>query len=42
MDNLELNWTKDEFLAYMLIYASQINQIETEEEKELIQSRFDD
>ena len=42
MDNLKLTWTKDEFMAYMLIYASQINQIETEEEKELIQSRFDD
>ena len=41
MDNLELTWTKDEFMAYMLIYASQINQVETEEEKELIKSRFD-
>ena len=41
MKNLELTWTKDEFLAYLLIYAAQINQIETEEEKELIKSRFD-
>ena len=42
MDNLELTWTKDEFLAYLLIYAAQINQIETEEEQELITSRFND
>ena len=42
MENLELTWTKDEFMAYMLIYAAQINQIETEEEKELIKSRFND
>ena len=41
MEYLELTWTKDEFLAYLLIYAAQINQIETEEEKELIKSRFD-
>ena len=38
---MKLSWTKDEFLAYLLIYAAQINQIETEEEKEFIESRFD-
>jgi len=41
MEDIKLSWTKDEFLAYLLIYAAQINQIETEEEKEFIESRFD-
>ena len=41
MEENNLSWTKDEFLAYLLIYAAQINQIETEEEKEFIESRFD-
>ena len=40
MNDLKLSWTKDEFMAYLLIYAAQINQIETEEEKEFIESRF--
>ena len=40
MEDIKLSWTKDEFLAYLLIYAAQINQIETEEEKEFIESRF--
>ena len=41
MEDNKLSWTKNEFLAYLLIYAAQINQIETEEEKEFIESRFD-
>ena len=41
MEDIKLSWTKDEFLAYLIIYAAQINQIETEEEKEFIISRFD-
>ena len=41
MEDLKVFWTKDEFLAYLLIYAAQANQIETEEEKEFIESRFD-
>ena len=41
MDDNRIPWSKDEFLAYLLIYAAQINQIETEEEKEFIESRFD-
>ena len=41
MEDIKLSWTKDVFLAYLLIYAAQINQIETEEEKEFIESRFD-
>ena len=40
MEDFKLSWSKDEFLAYLLIYAAQINQIETEEEKEFIESRF--
>ena len=41
MGDTKLTWTKDEFLAYLLIYAAQINQLETAEEKEFIESRFD-
>lgn len=41
MENLKLSWTKDEFIAYLLIYAAQANQIETVEEKEFIGARFD-
>ena len=41
MEDIKLAWTKDEFLAYLIIYAAQINQIETKEEKEFIESRFD-
>ena len=41
MENLKLSWTKDEFIAYLLIYAAQANQIETLEEKEFIEARFD-
>ena len=40
MENLKISWTKDEFIAYLLIYAAQANQIETIEEKEFIKSRF--
>ena len=41
MEDTKLTWSKDEFLAYLIIYAAQINQIETVEEKEFIGSRFD-
>ena len=34
------NWTKEEFKAYLLIYAAQTNFIEAEEELEFIESRF--
>jgi len=33
---IETNWTKEEFVAYLLLYAAQANYIETEEEKEII------
>ena len=41
MEDLKISWTKKEFIAYLLIYAAQANQIETKEEKEFIESRFD-
>ena len=41
MEDLKISWTKNEFIAYLLIYAAQANQIETKEEKEFIESRFD-
>ena len=41
MGDLKVSWEKDEFIAYLLIYAAQANQIETKEEKEFIESRFD-
>ena len=41
MENIRISWSKDEFIAYLLIYAAQINQIETEEEKEFIASKID-
>ena len=41
MENIRISWSKDEFIAYLLIYAAQINQIETEEEKEFISSKID-
>ena len=35
------NWTKEEFKVYLLIYAAQSNFIETDEELEFIESKFD-
>ena len=35
-----LNWTKEEFKVFLLIYAAQSNFIETEEQIEYIASRF--
>ena len=34
------NWTSEEFKLFLLIYASQTNFIETEEELDFIESRF--
>ena len=36
------NWTKEEFKAFLLLYAAQTNFIETQEEIEYIESRFSD
>ena len=41
MEDIKLSWTRDEFIAYLLIYAAQANQIETKEEKEFIKARVD-
>ena len=35
-----LNWTKEEFKAFLLLYAAQTNFVETQEEIEFIESRF--
>ena len=35
-----LNWTKEEFKAFLLLYAAQTNFIETEEEIEYIESKL--
>ena len=35
-----LNWTKEEFKAFLLFYAAQTNFIETQEEIEYIESKF--
>jgi len=35
-----LNWTKEEFKVFLLLYAAQTNFIETQEEIEYIESRF--
>ena len=37
-----LNWTKEEFKAFLLLYAAQTNFFETQEEIEFIESRFSD
>ncbi len=36
------NWTKDEFTAYVLIYAAQSNYVETEEESAYILSKVNE
>ena len=40
MEKIKVSWTKDEFNAYILIYAAQTNFIETDEEKAFIESRI--
>ena len=35
------NWTKEEFKAYLLIYAAQSNFNESEEEIDFIESKFE-
>jgi hypothetical protein len=41
MSEVNVNWTKEQFKAYLLIYASNSNFSESEEEKELILSKVD-
>ena len=40
MEKINISWNKEEFNAYVLIYAAQSNFVETNEEKEFIESRF--
>ena len=42
MDNIESSWTKEKFKAYLMVYASQSDQVETEEEKDHLESHFDE
>ncbi len=37
-----MNWTRKEFLAYVLLYAAHCNYIETKEEEEYILSKIDE
>ena len=37
-----LNWTKEEFKAFLLLYAAQTNFIETQEEIDYIESKIPD
>lgn len=39
--SFDTNWTKEEFKAYLLLYAANANFFETEEEKETILSMVD-
>lgn len=39
---MELNWTREEFTAYVLLYVAQSNYIETEEESKYILSKVDE
>ena len=41
MEQISISWSNDEFKAYLLIYASQSNQIISKTEKELIEQQFD-
>lgn len=38
MSNIETNWTRAEFKAYLLSYAAQSNYFESDEEEEVIRS----
>ena len=41
MEEIKVTWTKEEFKAYIQIYAAQSNQNETDEEKEFISHKFE-
>lgn len=41
MSDVNVNWDKEQFKAYMLIFAANANFSESEEEKELILSKVD-
>lgn len=39
---MSIDWTQEEFEAYVLLYAAQCNLLETEEERKYILSRVDE
>jgi len=41
MEAVNITWSYNEFKAYLLIYATETNQIITEEEKDFIEAQFD-
>ena len=41
MDKVELGWTKEKFKAYVMVYAAQSDQVETEDEKDYLESNFE-
>ena len=41
MDKIKSSWTEETFKAYLMVYAAQSDQIETEEEKYYLESHFD-
>jgi hypothetical protein len=42
MSEFDTNWTKKEFKAYLMLYASDANFFQSEEERELIQTMLSD
>ena len=41
MEEVSIFWSNSEFKAYLLIYATESNQVITEKEKEFIEAKFD-
>ena len=41
MEKVESSWTDEKFKAYVMVYASQSDQVEAEEEKDYLESHFD-
>lgn len=41
MSDVNVDWTEEQFRAYLMIFAANSNFVETEEEKELILSKVD-
>jgi len=39
MSEFQTNWTKDELIAYILLYAAKADYIETKEEQEIVLAR---
>ena len=41
MDTVASNWNEEKFKAYVMVYAAQSDQVETEDEKDYLESNFD-